>query len=146
RYGRQHMPLADRIQEGNLGLMKAVDRFDPERGIRFSTYAAWWIRHNITRALVNRGRNVRIPAHLHNVFSKMSKAERSLKGELGREPTVEEIAARIEIPPEKVRMARDAMELRSVGLETSETGEDSRPAIETIESTVERHTDDAIDD
>ncbi len=117
RHADERMSLADRVQEGNLGLLMAVSRFDPERGCRFSTYAAWWIRFAITRALVNRGRSVRIPAHLHAIFGKARRAEQALRGQLGREPTVEEIAAATEIPLDKLVDARAAMEARVIALE-----------------------------
>jgi RNA polymerase primary sigma factor len=133
RYGRCHMPLSDRVQEGNLGLMKAVDRFDPERGVRFSTYAAWWIRHAVTRALVNRARTVRIPAHLHTIFTKVRGARRSLRGELGREPTLIEVSKAVDVPLEKVKQAVDAMELRSVALEAPVAGADSPTVAESLE-------------
>jgi RNA polymerase primary sigma factor len=123
RYGRHHMPLADRVQEGNIGLLKAIDRFDPERGFRFSTYAAWWIRHAVTRALVKHGRTVRIPAHIHTLFTKARRARTAIRGELGRNPTLAEVAERINAPLEKVHAAVKAMELRSVGLDDPAKGE-----------------------
>jgi RNA polymerase primary sigma factor len=119
------MPLADRVQEGNLGLMKAVDRFDPDRGVRFSTYAAWWIRHAVTRALVNRGRTVRIPAHLHTVFTKVRGVRKHLRGQLGRDPTLAEVAETIDVPLDKVEAAMSAMELVSVGLDAPVADRDS---------------------
>ncbi len=120
RHPDERMSLADRVQEGNLGLLMAVGRFDPERGCRFSTYAAWWIRFAISRALVNRGRSVRIPAHLHAIFGKTRRAEQQLRGKLGREPSLEEIAAAVDIPLDKVIDARAAMETRVVGLDEPE--------------------------
>lgn len=123
RYGRHHMPLADRVQEGNIGLLKAIDRFDPERGFRFSTYAAWWIRHAVTRALVKHGRTVRIPAHIHTLFTKARRARTAIRGELGRNPTLAEVAERINAPLDKVNAAVKAMELRAVGLDDPAKGE-----------------------
>jgi RNA polymerase primary sigma factor len=117
RYGVHHMDLADRVQEGNLGLLKAIDRFDPELGFRFSTYAAWWIRHTVMRALVNHGRTVRIPSHIHTLFTKARRASKALRTELGRSPTVVEVGERIDAPPEKIEAAVKAMELRLVGLD-----------------------------
>ena len=129
RYGRHHMPLADRVQEGNLGLLKAVERFDPERGVRFSTYAAWWIRHAVMRALVKHGRTVRIPAHVHALFTKVRQARACLRAKLGRPPLLEEIAAWLEVTPEKVRAAIEAMEFRAVGFhESASAGEDTTVA------------------
>jgi RNA polymerase primary sigma factor len=146
RYSNHRMSLADRVQEGNLGLLKAVERFDPERGTRFSTYAAWWIRHTITRALVNRGRKIRIPAHLHTIFIKSRTAERTLRAELGREPTLQELAVALDLPPHKVADAREAMELRSVGLDAPTAGVDSRPVAEVLEAPEFYDPDTAIDD
>lgn len=117
RYTGRWMSLADRVQEGNLGLIKAVERFDPERGTRFSTYAVWWIRHSITRALVNRGRTVRVPAHLHTVFNKLRSARRALEGRSGRPATVAELAKEVGLPVPKVQDALEAMELRAVSLD-----------------------------
>ena len=117
RYGRHHMSLADRVQEGNLGLLKAVDRFDPERGVRFSTYAAWWIRHAITRALTNHGRVVRVPAHLQASFTKMRTARGRLRSVLGRDPTDDELAVELQTDVATLSRVRDAMQMRAVGLD-----------------------------
>ena len=95
RYGTQLLPLVDRIQEGNIGLMKAVDRFDPERGLRFSTYACWWIRHTILRALSTNGRTVRVPSQIQGLHGRLERARRRLCNELGRQPEREELAAAI---------------------------------------------------
>lgn len=121
RYGVHHMSLADRVQEGNLGLLKAVDRFDPERGVRFSTYAAWWIRHAITRALTNNGRVVRVPAHVQALFTKMRHARSRLRSTYQREPTDEELATELGVTPGKLRSVRDAMQMRAVELDAPST-------------------------
>ncbi len=134
RIGRERMPLQDRVQEGNLGLMKAVERFDPARGCRFSTYAAWWIRHAITRALVDRARTVRIPAHLHTVYLKSTKAQQRLRSRLGRPPTVAEVAAEIGEPSERVRVAQGAMELRAVSLDSPASIGDARTVSDVLDS------------
>lgn len=126
RYSGRSMPLADRVQEGNLGLIKAVERFDPAHGTRFSTYAVWWIRHAITRALVDRGRTVRIPAHLHAIFTKVRAARSELEGRLGRPARISELAAAVDLPVGKVRTAIEAMSLRSVTLEATD-GDDDQP-------------------
>jgi len=86
------MALADLIQEGNLGLIKAVERYDYRRGFRFSTYASWWIRHAISRALADKGREVRLPVHMIDAQHRLTKARRQLTGQLGRQPTSEELA------------------------------------------------------
>lgn len=127
RYSGRSMALADRVQEGNLGLIKAVERFDPGHGTRFSTYAVWWIRHAITRALVDRGRTVRIPAHLHAIFTKVRAVRVELEGRLGRPARLTELAQAVELPVGKVRVAIEAMSLRAVALDASE-GDDEQPS------------------
>lgn len=124
RYSGRSMALADRVQEGNLGLIKAVERFDPDHGTRFSTYAVWWIRHAITRALVDRGRTVRIPAHLHAIFTKVRAVRTELEGRLGRPARLSELADAVELPVGKVRVAIEAMSLRAVALDASENDDD----------------------
>jgi RNA polymerase primary sigma factor len=102
RYRHLGLPFADLIQEGNIGLMKAVERFDPRRGYRFSTYATWWIRQSITRAAADQGRTVRVPVHAVEAVNKISRLSRTLRNELQRDPTVEEIAARMELPEDEI--------------------------------------------
>ncbi len=98
RYNNFSLPLIDLIEEGNLGLIKAVERFRPEKGFRFSTYASWWIRQAIERALVNQGRTVRLPVHVAGELSKMLRVARELGQELDREPTIGEIAITLDKP------------------------------------------------
>jgi RNA polymerase primary sigma factor len=105
RYVGRGLPLLDLIQEGNLGLMKAVDKFDHRRGYKFATYATWWIRQAVTRAVADQARTIRVPVHVHELISKMFRAGARLVQELGREPTPEELAARLELPVERVQAA-----------------------------------------
>ena len=102
RYVGVGMPLLDLIQEGNLGLMKAVERFDYRRGNKFSTYATWWIRQGVSRALAVQSRTIRVPVHMVEIIYKLTKARRRLFQELGREPTVEDIAREIDLSPGRV--------------------------------------------
>ncbi|HUH02739.1 MAG TPA: sigma-70 family RNA polymerase sigma factor, partial [Kofleriaceae bacterium] len=102
RYDRGVMPLSDLIQEGNLGLMHAVSRFDHRRGLRFSTYACWWIRHAIGRALADKARAVRVPVHMIEAQQQLAKVKQKLIHELGREPTRAEIAKAADLPLSKL--------------------------------------------
>ncbi len=103
KYTNRGLQFLDLIQEGNIGLMKAVDKFEYQRGYKFSTYATWWIRQAITRAIADQARIIRIPVHMIETINKLVRTSRSLVQELGREPTPEEIAAKMEIPIDKVR-------------------------------------------
>jgi len=123
RYINHDLSLLDLIQEGNIGLMKAVDRFKYRRGFKFSTYATWWIRQAITRAIADHGRTIRIPVHLVETLNRLSRVNRNLVQELGREPTPEELAQRTGLPASKVRLILESTR-KPLSLETP-IGEDS---------------------
>jgi len=108
RYMGQGLPFPDLIQEGNVGLMRAVDKYDYRRGNRFSTYATWWIRQAITRALAQKTRTIRIPLHMTERIRQMYRIAQNLEQQCGRRPTVEEIAAEMELPEETIRSMMDA--------------------------------------
>jgi RNA polymerase primary sigma factor len=123
RDGR-YAPLGDRIQEGNIGLMKAVDRFDPERGIRFCTYAAWWIRHSIRRALLESSHDVKIPVQVQQLLARAERARRRIRQETGVEPDDRRIAQEIDCDPERLEWARRAMQQRQVSVDAGDGEQD----------------------
>src|SRR5207248_1079747 len=104
RYLGSDLSLLDLVQEGNIGLMKAVDRFQYRRGFKFSTYATWWIRQAITRAIADHSRTIRIPVHMVETLNRISRVNRNMVNEMGREPTPEELAQRTGVPAKKVRL------------------------------------------
>ena len=123
RYLGSELTLLDLVQEGNIGLMKAVDRFQYRRGFKFSTYATWWIRQAITRAIADHSRTIRIPVHMVETLNRISRVNRALVNEMGREPTPEELAKRTGVPARKVRLILESSR-KPLSLETP-IGEDS---------------------
>ncbi len=107
KYVNRGLEFADLVGEGNNGLIKAVEKFDYRKGYKFSTYATWWIRQAITRAIGDQARTVRVPAHILDTMNKVARAQRDMTQDLGREPTIEEIASHLDLPTDKVRMAQN---------------------------------------
>jgi RNA polymerase primary sigma factor len=103
RYTNRGMQFLDLIQEGNIGLMRAVDKFDYKRGYKFSTYATWWVRQAVTRAIADQARTIRIPVHMIETINKLVRLQRLMQQELGREPTTDELAVRMDLSPSKIR-------------------------------------------
>jgi RNA polymerase primary sigma factor len=142
RYVRSGLPLLDLVQEGNLGLIKAVDRFQYRLGFKFSTYATWWIRQSITRSIADRAQMIRLPVHIVERRHALTRASRELFTTLGREPTAGELARRMRIPVDKVRLLLDAPG-RTVSLEAPIGTEDDRGLGEVIEDTQLARPDEA---
>jgi RNA polymerase primary sigma factor len=133
RFNHGRMALADLIQEGNLGLIKAVERYDYRRGFRFSTYASWWIRHAISRALADKGREVRLPVHMIDAQHRLTKARRQLTGQLGRQPTSEELAEATDMPLDKIEKMRSWLLEHSVSIDKPVGDDEGRVLGEVLE-------------
>ncbi len=133
RFNHGRMALADLIQEGNLGLIKAVERYDYRRGFRFSTYASWWIRHAISRALADKGREVRLPVHMIDAQHRLTKARRQLTGKLGRQPTSEELATATQMPLDKIEKMRSWLLEQSISIDKPVGDDEGRVLGEILE-------------
>jgi RNA polymerase primary sigma factor len=146
RYTNRGLQFMDLIQEGNIGLMRAVDKFEYRRGYKFSTYATWWVRQAITRGIADHARTIRVPVHMIEAIHKVSRTSRQLVQEIGREPTSEELARKMELPLERVRsVLRVARE--PISLETPVGEEQDGSLAEFIEDkTVVSPSDVAVDD
>ncbi|MAQ17022.1 MAG: RNA polymerase subunit sigma-70 [Sandaracinus sp.] len=133
RYNRGRLPLIDLIQEGNIGLMKAVERFDHNRGYRFSTYASWWIRHAISRALADKGRAVRIPVHMLDTYNRVARATQAIATRTGKEPTPEELEKETGIAAEKLEKIKGYWAETPFSLDRPVNDEDGRKFIDFLE-------------
>lgn len=133
RFNHGRMPLGDLIQEGNVGLIKAVERYDYRRGYRFSTYASWWIRHAISRALADKGRAVRLPVHMLDAYHKVSRTRRELSSRFGRVPTSEEISDECGIVHEKVQKIEGSLMEQAVSLDREVGSDDGRRFVDFLQ-------------
>ncbi len=133
RFNHGKMPLQDLIQEGNIGLLKAVDRFDHTRGFRFSTYGSWWIRHAISRAIADKGRAVRLPVHMIDAYHKVSKARRELEAKHGREPTHEELASHTGLATTKIEKMDTLLVDQPISLDRPLSDDDGRKVIDLLQ-------------
>jgi len=134
RYIHLGIPLLDLIEEGNLGLMKAVDKFNPNKGFRFSTYAAWWIRQGIIRAIAQQGKMVRLPVYINEMLTKWKKTKERLTQKLKRTPTDEDIAKRMKLPKEKIEEINMWLSTKTSSLEAPIGDEEENQVLDLVEN------------
>ena len=148
KYTNRGLHFLDLIQEGNIGLMKAVDKFEYRRGFKFSTYATWWIRQAITRSISDLARTIRVPVHMMETVNKLNRVTRQLIQELGRSPKIEELSKKMDLPEDKVLKAMDVAK-QPISLETP-VGDDDDSTMwnlvsdTTVESPMEQATDEGL--
>jgi RNA polymerase primary sigma factor len=143
-YAASGMPLLDLIQEGNLGLIRAVEKFDYKRGFKLSTYATWWIRQSMSRAIADQGRTIRLPVHVVDMLKRLHRHNRSLTQTLGRDATIEELATAMELPPERIVQLRQLQE-DPVSLETP-VGDGDSQFSDLVEDKFSQRPDEAVAD
>lgn len=143
RYVGRGLQFMDLIEEGNLGLMHAVDKFDPELGFRFSTYATWWIRQNMERALMNQSRNIRLPVHVQKNLHKINRARRELLQIEEHEPTIEEISEHIDMPQSQVRRLTDIID-DTISIEAYMQGNDMHNILDVVPGRADEQPEDVM--